>query len=243
MKIQVYDDFQAMSLAAANEIADYLKANPRALLCLPTGDSPKGVYKILAARSDKTELFGHCTIAALDEWVGIERENPGSGTYALEYDCLSALGIDYGRVKFFNSMSKTLEEDCAEMDRFIDNAGGFDIVLLGVGRNGHVGLNEPGAAADSDCHIQLLDEITRNVGQKYFRDNNHPPLIYGITQGLKRMINAKKLMVLASGEVKADIMARAVDGEPVPDVPVGLLRKNPRLQIFFDKAAASKIRS
>lgn len=242
MKTQVYDSYELMSRAAAEEIAEYMKEKPEAVICFPTGDSPKGTYRALAERKDGKALFAKCTVVGLDEWLGVDPENPGSGTYALKHDFLIPLGIPFAHVKFFNALSDTPEDDCREMDRFVDAAGGFDIMLLGVGRNGHVALNEPGADVNGDCHVQRIAEMTQRVGQKYFSDDQHKSLPYGLTQGIKRMLTAKKLMVLASGSLKADVMGQALNEEPTAEVPVSLLRQAPQLQFFMDKDAAAKVR-
>lgn len=243
MKLKIYEDYQTMCVAAADEIAGCLRAKPDAVLCLPSGDTPRGIYQALLAREDCRHLFKACTVVALDEWVGVDQSTPGTGKHMLEHDFLLPAGIRPEQFLFFDSLSNTLEEDCRRMDRLVDEKGGFDVMLLGVGMNGHVGLNEPGAAPDSDSHIQKLDETTRTVGLKYFSGGVREVVPYGVTQGMKRMISSKKLMVAANAKKKAPIIAKVVDGPQTSAVPASLLKVNPDMELYLDRDAASEIRT
>lgn len=150
---------------------------------------------------------------------------------------IEPLGIPEQNVHFFNSLAADPESETAEADRFIDDKGPIDLMLVGVGRNGHIGFNEPGVPFDKYSHVVELDETTRTVGQKYFREAT--TLTKGITLGLKHLLESGIAIVMANGSKKAEVMKRALEGDISPHVPASIIRRHPNGMVMLDKEAAS----
>jgi glucosamine-6-phosphate isomerase len=237
MQLNIYKDHDTASGHAADMILETVRANPDAVLCLAAGDTPRLCYELVVnkARADKTS-FARCSFVGLDEWVGIAAGNEGSCRYFLETTLFDPLDIDDSRVYLFDGMSADLERECARMDELVA-AKGIDLMLVGVGMNGHIGFNEPGAALENRSHVISLDETTRTVGQKYF---NGPALLTsGISLGLQQVMESRKLILLATGTKKAAVIQQAIEGVIGTEMPASFVRKHPRATAIIDEDAAS----
>lgn len=210
MQIQILKDYQALSKATTQLIINAVKAKPEALICLASGHTPTGVFQELAraVSENKVDLRG-CTFLSLDEWIGIDPYDSGSCLSMLKKDCFEPLHIQPDKIEFFNVQASELQKECDRINSLIERNGGLDIMLVGVGTNGHIGMNEPGTSFDSYAHIGALAEETKNVGQKYF--SNPTLLSNGITLGLRHLSEAKLPIVMASGEKKATANAPMAD--------------------------------
>jgi 6-phosphogluconolactonase/glucosamine-6-phosphate isomerase/deaminase len=141
----------------------------------------------------------------------------------------------------FNALAKDMQKECEDMDNFISQHGGIDLIVVGVGRNGHIGFNEPGASFEQYSHVIELHETTQTVGQKYFREET--TLNQGITLGLKHLLEARKAILIANGERKAAVMKEVIEGEISPEMPGSVIRKHRNAEIIMDKEAASLLSS
>src|SRR5690606_8850859 len=183
MAVKIYPDYDSLSLHAATEIAAQIADKPNSVLCLAAGDTPRMVYKLLTDIVRKENIdCSKCTFIGLDEWVGVAPENEGSCHYFLSENLLKPLSVAPGQSCLFNGMAKDLAAECNRVDSFIRDRGGIDLMLVGVGMNGHVGFNEPRVAEDRYAHVVELHEMTRSVGQKYFKEAATLPQ-QGITLG------------------------------------------------------------
>ena len=190
MNFQTFDNYEALSEHTANFILDYVRKKPNALICVPSGDSPRLAFQKIVANAKPSD-FEKATIVALDEWVGIPPENKGSCRYLIEHDFVNALNLRPDQFYFFDGMSNDLEAECQKINQLIASHGGLDIMLVGLGMNGHIGLNEPGSSFQNYAHVSTLEESTISVGQKYFESQT--PLTQGITIGLKHLLEAKNV--------------------------------------------------
>lgn len=242
MKLKILNDYEAMSRAAADEILSLLQRKPDATLCLAAGETPRRAYAMLAESVRATGLdVSRCTFVALDEWIGIPPETEGSCHRYLKDHLFEPLHVDKRQIHMFDALSPELEGECRKMNAVIADKGGIDLMLVGVGMNGHVGFNEPGVAEDLYAHVVDLDVVTRNVGQKYF--NETAPLQRGITLGLKHLRESRAVVMVASGKKKAEVM-RLVFEEPVStQVPASLIRKHAQATVLLDEDAASLLKS
>lgn len=242
MKLTIEKDYDAMSLRAAKHVIDVVRAKPDALICIAAGDTPKLTCDLIAnvAKKEKVD-FTRCYFASLDEWVGIPSENEGSCQYFLRNYLFGPLKIADKQTHLFNAMANDIQKECADMDAFIKEHGGIDLIIVGVGRNGHIGFNEPGISFDEYSHVVDLDETTQTVGQKYFREETK--LTKGITLGLQHLIEAKKAILIANGIKKAEVMREAIEGEINPRMPASIMRKHSDGEIILDEEAASKLTS
>ena len=242
MKISVYNDYDAMSKAAAELVAQQLAAKPDSVLCFPSGDSPTGTLKYLVEWANEGKIdLSQCFFVGLDEWVGMDENDVGSCKYYLKTNFFSKLNIAPERITMFDAKADDLEAECERMNAFIAGKGGLDIMMVGIGMNGHIGLNEPGTPFDLYAHLSELDPITVQVGQKYFQKET--TLTQGITLGLRHFTEAKKAVLIVSGATKAGIMAKSLEGEVNTAVPASIMQNMPNAIILLDKEAASELKA
>lgn len=240
MKLEIFDNYEGLSLRAAKEIIGAIQRKPSAVFCLATGDSPKRTYELLTNEVTQSGVdFSKAHFIGLDEWVGIPPSNPGSCHYYLDTNVFRPLGISAARIHLFDALSKDLPNECQSMDETIRRLGGIDLMLVGIGMNGHVGFNEPGVSPNLYSHVIHLDEMTQNVGQKYF--NGAVVLKQGITLGLKHFLETKLVLLVANGEKKAAIIKRSLEENISENLPATFIRKHANSKVFIDSAAASKL--
>jgi glucosamine-6-phosphate isomerase len=240
MKTQIFKDYQTLSQATTDLIVNAIKAKRNSLICLASGHTPIGVFEELSknVKENKLDLSG-CTFLSLDEWVGIDPNDPGSCLTMLKKDCFEPLHLQPHQAEYFNVQTDDLEKECERINSLIEKNGGLDIMLVGVGTNGHIGMNEPGTSFDTYAHISTLAEETKNVGQKYF--SKPTALSLGITLGLRHLREAKLPIVMASGEKKAAIMAKGLTQPPTEEIPLSISQLIPQGYIMLDEAAASQL--
>lgn len=238
MLLEVFNNHEALSIAVAKHIIALVRNKPNASLVLTSGNTPILAYQKITEMA-KTDDFAQALIIGLDEWVGISGESEGSCRYIVEQNLLKPLNIPASNYTFFDSMTEDLESECKRVDNLIFAKGGLDFILVGLGTNGHLGLNEPGSSFDAYCQVTDLEEITATVGQKYF--NSSTPLTKGITVGLKHLLEAKEAMVMANGMGKADIIKRMISEEINEKLPATVLRKHKEGLLWIDKAAAANL--
>ena len=157
----------------------------------------------------------------------------------LKRDCFELLGLQPHQTEYFNVNAINLEKECDRINSLIARNGGLDIMLVGVGTNGHIGMNEPGTSFDSYAHLSTLAEETKNVGQKYF--SKPTSLSLGITLGLRHLREAKLPIVMASGEKKAAIIAKGLTQAPTDEIPMSISQLIPQGYVMLDEAAASQL--
>jgi glucosamine-6-phosphate isomerase len=238
MQLTIYKDYEELSRKAAEKITAVVKNNPAAVLCLATGDTPRLTYKLMVqtALEQKTD-FSFCSFIALDEWVNISPESEGSCHHFLQTNIFKPLHISPSNTYLFNSLSEDLEKECSKMDALVKEKGGIDLMLVGVGMNGHIGFNEPGASIDNYTHVVDLDETTQKVGQKYF--NQATEIKQGITLGLKHFLESKKAIMMASGTKKATVIMQALKEEITTNMPASIIRMHHNGEVMIDTDAAS----
>lgn len=240
MKIKIYADTDEMSKAAADLVVKQLEKKPGSLICFPSGESPTGMLNYLADYAkDGTIDLTQCHFIGLDEWVGMDETDEGSCKHYLYSNFFSRLDLDPERITMFNAKAEDLEAECERINTFISSRGGLDIMMVGIGMNGHLGLNEPGTPFDLYAHVSELDPLTVEVGQKYF--SIATSLTQGITLGLQHLQEAKKAVLIASGVKKAAIIHEALQGLISTDVPASILQRIPHARVFLDADAASEL--
>ena len=238
MKITIEKDYDAMSLRAAKQVTELVKSKPDALICIAAGHTPELTCSLIAQMAKKENIdFSRCYFVSLDEWVGIPPENEGSCQYFLRNFLFNPLGINERNIHVFNPLADDMQKECTEMDNFIKEHGRIDLIIVGVGRNGHIGFNEPDASFEQYSHVIELHETTQTVGQKYFREET--VLNHGITLGLQHLIEARKAVLIANGERKAEVIKEAIEGEISPKMPASIMRKHDNSEMIIDKEAAS----
>lgn len=235
MQLQTFQNSEQLAIHTANYIIDLVKNKPNATLILTSGDTPVLTYKKIVEFAQPAD-FEQVTIIGLDEWVGIPATSEGSCRYIVEENLLKPLGINLAQYTFFDSMSADLESECRRVDELLFSKGGADLIIVGVGVNGHIGLNEPGYSFDNYCHVSELAEVTIQIGQKYFKENT--ALTQGITIGLKHLLEAKTAILIATGERKAEVLKQTFDQEPNVELPSTVFKLHSNSFIWVDEAAA-----
>jgi len=240
MKIFVADTYSKMSKQAADNVIEIMKYRKQPLICTASGDSPAGLYKEIVEKVDSNELnTSGWLFVGLDEWVGLNGDDEGSCLYHLDRQLFFPLKTSRDKICFFDGRASNPDSECDRTENFIQKAGGMDVVILGIGMNGHVGMNEPGTSTNSRSHVTNLDPTTQKVGQKYFKKEQK--LTRGITLGLATLMEARTIILVASGKHKAEIIQKIVEDEISETLPATILRRHPSLKIYLDADAASKM--
>lgn len=238
MECRIFDAYEDLSEAAAELIIQIVERKPDAVLCFATGNSPVGTYQALARKAkQKGTDFSQCFCFGLDEWLGVPPEKKGSCHYLLYEQVFQPLGITESQVHLFNGLAGDIETECKIMNGEIENAGGIDCMLVGIGLNGHIGFNEPGVNMDMHAHAQELHTSTLASGQLYF--NEPTAIAKGITLGMAQVMKARTLLLLANGKSKAEIIHKACDGPVTNEIPASYIQKHRHAVLMIDKEAAS----
>jgi glucosamine-6-phosphate isomerase len=241
LKINRYDSYNAMSKAAADFIAQHITSKPNSLLCFPSGESPTGTLQYLVDYAQAGKLdFSLCRFVGLDEWVGMDERDQGSCTHYMYSHLFSPLQLKPEQIIFFNAQARDLDGECKRIDEYIFANGPIDILMVGLGLNGHIGLNEPGISFDKYSHHSPLDIVTKNTAQKYFSADTK--LHEGITLGIRHMMESKMAILIASGSKKAEIIRKALQEEVNNQVPASVLQTHGNSYVFLDREAASLLK-
>jgi len=240
MQLRICENYDALSAQAATEIIDLVKQKADAVLCLASGDTPRLTYSIAAKMAtDQSVDFTRCTFIGLDEWMGIPPDNEGSCHYFLQHNVFEPLNISNDHIHLFDGLSANPKEECMKMDKAISDLGGIDLMVVGIGMNGHIGFNEPAESFGQYSRVVDLGESTKLVGQKYFRQQTS--LTKGITLGLNHLLESKKAILVANGTKKADVVRKALKEKITPHVPASILRNHSNGIVILDRAAASML--
>lgn len=238
MILKIYEDHRQLSDAAADEIIALVKQKPDAVICLASGETPRLTCRLLVEKVKQQHVdVNQCTFIGLDEWVGIPPSNEGSCHYFFQHELFEPLQFRKEQIHLFDAMSANLEEECLKMDSAIFERGVIDLMIVGIGMNGHIGFNEPGVSFNNYSHVINLDETTVTVGQKYFKEAII--LKQGITLGLKHLQDAKKVLLLANGIKKAEVIKKTVEGEVTNNFPASIMQTHSNGWVMVDEKAAS----
>lgn len=241
MKIYCGANYKEMSRKAANIISAQVILKPDCVLGLATGSTPIGTYEQLVEWFRKGDLdFSQVTTINLDEYKGLSGENEQSYRYFMNKHLFSKINIPIGKTFVPNGLEQDSQKACSEYNNIIKASGGIDLQLLGLGHNGHIGFNEPGVAFEKETHCVKLAESTIEANKRFFEKEEDVPG-WAYTMGIKTIMQAKKVLVIVSGESKADIVARAFRGPVTPQVPASVLQLHNDVTIVGDEAALSKI--
>lgn len=239
MKIIKAKDYKDMSRKAANIISAQVIMKPDCVLGLATGSTPIGTYEQLVEWYKKGDLdFSGITTVNLDEYRGISRENDQSYYYFMNHNLFSKVNINLERTFLPDGMEPDSDKACSDYNQIIVDVGGVDLQLLGLGHNGHIGFNEPGTAFEAETHCVDLTESTIKANQRFFASADEVPK-QAYTMGIKTIMQARKILVVVSGEDKAAIVKEAFTGPITPQVQASVLQLHNDVTIVADEAALS----
>jgi glucosamine-6-phosphate deaminase len=234
-------DYKDMSRKAANIISAQVIMKPDCVLGLATGSTPIGTYQQLIEWYKKGDLdFSQVKTINLDEYKGLSRENKQSYYYFMYHNFFKHININPDNTHIPNGMAEDDRMECERYNRILHTLGGIDLQLLGLGHNGHIGFNEPEQVFEKDTHLVALSESTMKANARLFNRPEEVPR-YAYTMGIKTIIQARKILMVVSGEDKADIVKAAFFGEVTPAVPASILQMHPDVILVGDEAALSKI--
>lgn len=239
MRIIVTESYEEMSTAAARIVAGQLYLKPNSVLGLATGSTPLLMYQKLVQVHEQIGLdFSEAISFNLDEYLGLEPENPQSYHYFMHENFFDKINIKPENIFIPNGKPDNLDKECEHYDKLIESKGGIDLQILGVGQNAHIGFNEPDIKFEATTHKVKLDEETIEANARFFSDRKDVPR-YAISMGIKTIMLAKKVILLANGKNKAEAIYKAIYGGVRPDAPASILQLHQDVLIIVDKEAAA----
>jgi glucosamine-6-phosphate deaminase len=243
MKIVIVESYEEMSMMAANLVKNQVIAKPKTVLGLAAGNTPLGMYKELAMAYKRGAVdFSQITTFNLDEYSGLGPDHRQSYHYYMNQNFFSQINIQEQNIYIPNGMTDDIEKECTAYDEKILKKGGIDLQILGIGENGHIGFNEPNPDFIEKTHLVKLNPTTVEANSIYFDSTDDVPT-YAITMGIKNILESKMLILMASGEDKAEAIHKAIKGEITPQVPASILQSHPNAVFIIDKSASILLQS
>jgi glucosamine-6-phosphate deaminase len=241
VEVVIQPDSGAVAHFVADVIHRLVSSRPGAVLGLATGSSPLGVYSELVRRHQAGTLsFGRTRVFLLDEYIGLPIDHPESYRAFITRHFTGLIDIDRGNVRVPDGAAADIEAACADFEAQIRRAGGVDLQLLGIGENGHLGFNEPTSSLASRTRVKTLTERTRSDNRRFFGDTEEVPR-HVVTQGIGTILDARHLVLIATGRGKAEPVARAVEGPVAAVCPASAIQLHPHATVVVDEDAASQL--
>ena len=242
MKILIEQDYNAMSAKAARMISDFIKNKPDAVLSLPTGSSPEGTLsRMVEIAGEEGVDYSGLSLFNMDEYVPLKKEDPQSYYYFLKSRLYDQVNVDLEKTFRPDVTSEDLESACRDYAGKIREHGGFDLILLGIGRDGHIAFNMPRPSLYAEPHVEALNEDTIAANARFFSDPGSVPRS-ALSIGIGTILNSRKILLVASGSGKAEILGKAFSTERInPDNPASFLHLHEDVTLILDKDAAGAL--
>jgi glucosamine-6-phosphate deaminase len=238
MEIVILPDYDAVSRLCADMIVGTLRKKSNAVLVLPTGKTPLGTYReLIKANREGRADFSNATVFALDEYVGFSSNHKHSFANFLRNNLLAHIKISKKKCHFLDGVAEDLEGECILYEERLRKAGGIDLAFLGIGVNGHIGFNEPGSSLGSRTRIKTLTKETVERNWALFADEEVPR--FALTVGIGTIMEARKVLLAASGAEKAEAVRLAAEGPITSGVPASILQMHPDVTCVVDEEAAA----
>ncbi len=230
--VKTYD---ALSAKAAEIILGVVKAKPSAVLGLATGSSPVGAYRVMIEACKKGEVdFSAVRTVNLDEYIGLDGTHDQSYRYFMDTNLFDHINIDKANTNVPSGIAPDMDAECHAYDALIESLGGTDIQLLGIGLDGHIGFNEPDTYFEKATHVVTLDPSTIEANARFFASESDVPRS-AVTMGMGGIMSAKKVLLIANGQKKKEIVEKAFFGPITPAVPASILQLHPDLTVIFSE--------
>ena len=241
MDFRIIDKYEEICEIVAVEICSLIHQKKDATICIAAGHSSLGVFDaLLKMYHDGKVDFSESCFIAMDEWLGMNEHISGSGGDFLRKNFLSKVNFREENILLLNGCAEPIEDEITRISNYIASHGGFDYMVLGMGMNGHLALNEPGSDFDSTVRVTKLDPITMKVGQKYF-DSTTATFICGFTIGLREICQTRRLVLVINGERKAEMTKLLYESPVTKSIPATVLKNVENCTIYCDGTAASLI--
>lgn len=239
MKLLVAKTYEEMSKLAAEHVANLIKSNPKAVLGLPTGSTPLGMYKeLISMYKDGALSFRGITTFNLDEYEGLDRNNPNSYYRFMLDNFFNHIDIEKDKTNIPDAKCSDIYKCCIEYEEKIKKVGGIDLMVLGLGNNGHIGFNEPAEYFPGITHRAKLHRETINANSRFFNSVDEVPK-YAVTMGIRSIMHCRSILLIANGKVKAEAIRKAIKEPVTAKVPASVLQLHQDLTIIIDEEAAS----
>ena len=243
MEIIIKKDYETISREAADYIAALLAVKPNAVLGLATGSTPIGLYQELVRRHKEEGLdFSKVVSFNLDEYLGLPPTHDQSYYYFMQENLFKHINVNPENIYVPNGMVKDVAAYCKWYEEEIDQYGGIDIQILGIGGDGHIAFNEPGSSLGSRTRVKTLDEQTIKDNARFFGGDESQVPRYGITMGVGTIMEAKQVILIGNGEKKAKIIAAAIEGPITAQVTASVLQLHPQVTFILDEPAAKQLK-
>lgn len=237
MNIIICDNYEELSLKAAEIVASLVNSKPDCILGLATGSTPIGLYENLCKMNKSGEVdFEKVTSFNLDEYYPISPENDQSYRFFMNKHLFSKININIDNTFVPNGEAKDPERECREYDHKIKNSGGIDLQILGIGQNGHIGFNEPDDTLNADTHLTGLTESTIEANSRFFEKPKDVPT-KALTMGIASILSAKKIILLANGKSKKEVVASLLNSDITTNIPATILKVHPDVTLICDREA------
>jgi len=241
MEVIIEKTYEQMSIAAAQEVAIILNAKPNSVLGMATGSTPLGVYQQLVKLHKEQGLdFSQVTTFNLDEYVGLPTDHPQSYHHFMHENFFKHVNIPLQNIYIPSGTTSNYRAFCQWFEQRIRECGGIDLQILGIGSDGHIAFNEPSSSLSSRTRLKTLAKSTIEDNSRFFDRPEDVP-IYAITMGVGTIMEADRIILLASGEKKADAIAKAVEGPVTSMITASALQMHAKSRVYLDTAAASKL--
>lgn len=241
MKILYATDYASMSRKAANILSAVIILRPESVLGLATGSTPLGTYRQLIDWYRKGDLdFSRTRTINLDEYVGLGPDDEQSYAWFMHHNLFSQVNIDRANTHLPDGRNLDCDAECRRYNALLHSLGGVDIQLLGIGANGHIGFNEPGSAFERETHCVRLAESTIKANARFFASPEHVPT-QAYTMGMKAIMQAHKILLIANGNAKSEILSTALFGPITPQVPASILQLHPDVTVIADGEALADV--
>lgn len=236
MNYQIFPTYQKLCHQITEEIVQLIREKPKALLCIAAGHTSLGVFSQLLQRVQAENLdLSQLSFVSMDEWIDMNDQTPGSCGDFLRQNFLDHTEIEPRNICLFDGTAADTEQECKRVNQFIQQRGGLDYLVLGLGMNGHLALNEPGSSFSSRCRVVALDSVTQKVGQKYFSATAQ--LKGGITLGIADFLQSRRAVLMVSGQEKQSILQQVLGQEPSERLPATAIKIHPNSALYVDQAA------
>jgi glucosamine-6-phosphate deaminase len=242
VKLRVFEDAHEVSASLAEEVVGAVRRQPDLVLGLPTGRTPVRLYRELVRQAVAGAAnFARVRTFNLDEFLGVAPGDRSSYRQYMERHLFAPVGLPAGQVGFLDGSAPDPRRECERYERSLAEAGGIDLQILGIGANGHIGFNEPGAWLVVPTHVVVLRPETRQANAALFGGDPGRVPAHALSMGVGTILQARRIVMLATGREKARVVERMVRGPMTTRVPASLLQLHPAVEVFLDRAAASRL--
>ena len=242
MNIERFDNDDVLASTLATRLLEAISLKPRIVLGLPTGRTPVALYREIRSRSHRGHVdWSQVRTFNLDEFVGLGAGDAGSYRAYMQAELFDHVRIEALNIGLLDGRAANLAAECARYENAIDQAGGIDIQILGIGGNGHIGFNEPADALDAETHVAVLQEATRAANAGLFGGDLTRVPSHALSMGMATILNAREIVLMATGAEKSDVVARMIDGPITTRLPASFLQLHQRVTVMLDRAAGSRL--